>query len=150
MQANSDQQLSAIFEIHNSNLTSSFTWQILALVRTLPLNAILKIIYLIHELPSTKHLVSMDTFTISLLQPSLKHFQNLLNSNTSKVSHICVLKAHLLHAIIIMLTLQGIVISFMQLNEGLDTLTSQVYHPYHPALPQRISGSQLIMTILHS
>ena len=77
MQASSDQWLSAIFETHNSNLTSSFTWQILVLVRTLPLNVILKIIYLIHELPSTKHLVSMDTFTISLLQPSLKHFQNL-------------------------------------------------------------------------
>ena len=77
MQANSDYQLSAIFEIHNSNLTSSFTWQIPALVRVLPLNAVLGIIYLKYKLPSTKHLVSMDAYAISLLQPSLKHFQNL-------------------------------------------------------------------------
>ena len=75
MQANSDQQLSAIFEIHNSNLTSSFTWQIPALVKVLPLNAIHKLIYLKHELPSTKHLVSMDAYTVLLLQPSLKHFR---------------------------------------------------------------------------
>ena len=35
----------------------------------------------------------------------------------SAVSHINITKTHLLHAIIIILTLQGIVISFMQLNE---------------------------------
>ena len=50
------------------------------------------------------------------------------------VSHINIIKAHLRHAIIIILTLQGIVISFMQLNEGLETLTSQAYHSYHLAL----------------
>ena len=42
------------FEIHNSNLSSSFTWQILALVRALPLNAMLEIIYLKHKLSNNQ------------------------------------------------------------------------------------------------
>ena len=46
------------FEIHNSILTSSFTWEILALVRVLPITAMPEIIYLKHELQSIKHLVS--------------------------------------------------------------------------------------------
>ena len=125
--------------------------QIQALVRTLPLNAVLKIIYLIHELPSTKHLVSMDAYTILLLQPLLKHFQNFIKFEYFPVSHINIYQnsftscnhhhtniarySHSIHAI---------------KWSGQILLTSQVYHPYHLALQQSISGSQLIMTILHS
>ena len=65
MQAHSDQWLPAIFEIQNSNLTSSFTWQIPALVRVLPLNAILKVIYLKHEFQPTNTILCKPMVTIS-------------------------------------------------------------------------------------
>ena len=45
-------------------------WYILALVRILPLNAILIIIYLKHELQSTKHLVSLDAYNRFILSVS--------------------------------------------------------------------------------
>ena len=72
-------------------------------------------IYLKPEFQSAKHLVSLDAYNFfSLLQQSLKHFQNYRIQVLSAVNHINITKTHLIHAIIILLKLQGIVTSFMQ------------------------------------
>ena len=82
------------FEIHNSNLISSFTWQTLALVRILPLTTMLEIIYLKHELQSTKHLVSPDAYNLFIATTiteafsefiKFKYFQLLVASILSKL-----------------------------------------------------------------
>ena len=82
------------FEIHNSNLTSSFTWQILALVRVLPLNAMLEVIYLKHKLQTAKHLVSLDAYNLVIATTiteafsefiKFKYFQLLVTSILSKL-----------------------------------------------------------------
>ena len=87
----------------------------MAVVRILPLTAMLKIIYLKHEFQSTKHLVSLDAYNLfiatTITEPfsefiKFKYFQLLVTSIYTKT--------HLLHAIIIILTLQGIIIAFMQ------------------------------------
>jgi len=57
-------------------------------------------------------------------------------------------QTHLLHAIIIILKLQGIVTSFMQLMNGLDTSYLTSISLYCLAFPWRTSGSQSIMTTL--
>ena len=58
-----------------------------------------KTIYLQSELQSAKHFVSLYAYNISLLQQSLKHFQNY---NTSEFKHFQLLtyqylQTHLLH-----------------------------------------------------
>ena len=55
-------------------------------------------------------------------------------------------QTHLLHAIIIILKLQGIVTSFMQLMNGLDTSYLTSISLYCLAFPWRTSSSQSIMT----
>ena len=71
------------FEIHNANLTSSFTRQIPALVRVLPLNAILGTIYLKHKLQISKHKLMQANngqwlSAISQIRNSQFEFNNLL------------------------------------------------------------------------
>ena len=82
------------FEIHNSNLISFFTWQILALVRVLPLTSMLEIIYLKHKLQSTKHLVSLDAYNLFIATTiteafsefiKFKYFQLLVTSILPKL-----------------------------------------------------------------
>ena len=82
------------FEFHNSNLTSSFTWQILALVRVLPLNVMLEVIYLKHKLQTTKLLVSLDAYNLVIATTiteafsefiKFEYFQLLVTSILSKL-----------------------------------------------------------------
>ena len=68
---------------------------------------------------STPHLISPDAYNLFIATTITEAFSKFIKK--FKYSELLVtsvfIKAHLLHAIIIILTLQGIVISFMQLNE---------------------------------
>ena len=78
----------------------------------------LEIIYLKHKLPTSKHLVSLDAYN---LFHCYNHYRSIFRIYKVQIfptiSHINITKTYLLHAIIIILTLQGIVTTFMQLNE---------------------------------
>ena len=67
-------------------------WYILALVRVLPLTAMLKIIYLKHEFQSTKHLVSLDAYNHFIATTITKAFLEFIKKIQilPAVSHISV------------------------------------------------------------
>ena len=56
----------------------SFTWYILALVRVLPLTAMLEIIYLKPELQSTKHFVSLDPYNLFIASTITEAFSEFI------------------------------------------------------------------------
>ena len=74
------------------------------MVRVLPHTAMPEIIYLKHELQTTKHLVSLDAYNLFIATTVTEAFLEYNIQILPAVSHINITKTHLLHAIIIVLT----------------------------------------------
>ena len=70
----------------------------------LTLNSVLEIIYLKHELQSTKHLVSLDAYNLFIATTVTEAFSEYNIQILPTVSHINIYQTHLLYAIIIILT----------------------------------------------